>query len=99
VQWEVIAKYGKRKRSVVMDGGPTVASIRDEALHVIRNWYQHHSGTLGNEVWAKGTITVQSLEHEPVVIYDPSQETRLDPNDFSDDVESAQIIVLRPWRS
>jgi len=95
MMWEVSAKYGKRKRTVMFEGGNTAASIRDDVLHLVRNWYQRHSGTLGNEVWAKGVITVQSLMHESVVIYDPNQEISLEANDNGDG-ELAPIISLRP---
>lgn len=70
MRWLVVARYNGRKRKFNVFA-PTFETAKNDALHLAFRFYATNSGTLGNEVWQNGVITLRNERIEPVIIYEP----------------------------
>jgi hypothetical protein len=73
MSWTVTGRYGKRKRQFSIEGHDFEIA-KANALHLIGRFYASNSGTLGNEVWRNGVITLVGEDCVVRKIYDPNEE-------------------------
>jgi hypothetical protein len=66
--WQVVARHNKRKRDFQVEA-PTAEQAREDALHLIANYYAVKSGRLGNEVWLHGTVSIINEKLEQHTLY------------------------------